>query len=84
MDQDVPEPGYWCNFSCKFRREHPQLAHARNGLVIVARLLGSFHGDDAVTYIDTAPSSDFKIAFGDVPQVGIAVKFGASFTFQSF
>lgn len=84
MDQDVPKPCYWGNFSGKFGREHSQFTHADYRLIIVVRLLGSFHGDDTVTDIDAALSSHFKVPFGNVPQVGIPVKFRARFIFECF
>ena len=82
VNQNVPEPGYWCNSSCKFGREHPQFAHANNGLIVVARLLGFLKRDDPVTYIDAALCSNFKVAFHNIPEIGILFDLRARFSFE--
>lgn len=74
VNQDVAKPGDGGKLLGEVRRQDTQLTHAQDRLMVVARLLGAFERDDAVTDINAALRSHFKIALDDISQVGIAAE----------
>jgi hypothetical protein len=50
--------------------------------MVVARFLGFFKRDDAVTYIDAALCGNFEVAFHYILEIGILFELGARFNLE--
>ena len=74
MHEDVTEACQRGQGACKARRDHAQLTHAQDGIVVVDRLLSPFQGDDAKADVNLALRCNLEVALDDVSQVGILVK----------
>jgi hypothetical protein len=66
VNQNVPEPGQWCQVTSKRGWQDAQLAHAQDGIIVVHGFASALQRDDAMADVNAALGRDLEIPFYDV------------------